>query len=566
MKNICHWRTLTIFLGIVFGVLSLLPTVCFYVGVSYRGIEMMPYDAELHYAARVREVVDGYPSVGNLFLPNKSLPYAQPALPEIVAASVGRLMGLDAARSLLVFDGVWATAVFIMLVLLFEEMVSDRRAALMGVVFVTFAGFLPGNSAWVISLFHGVVLPVQEGLPFARAVNPGWSVFWASLAMWAMVRWLKRQDRRMLWLIAGSFCILMYSYLYAWTVVGVLTVLTGWLSRRFLKNISFKQWAGLALFSVTALCPYLINLWQLTHHPLYSALAIRLGLVTTHRPALSITALVMLVTLLLFRQRIEALWAYLFALVITWGIVINQQVITGHFLQVGHYDWYFIKPFSLATVVALFSAWVYSRPWLIARSKLIKASGILFITGCVLLGTLYQLSTYRTQAPGWMNEQKGISVIQFFQHQGRPGEVIFAPTTLSDELAIYTDKNLYISSNHVAYLISTRELAERYFFEHWVSDEYWKLDWSSRQFRCEFGARLYTLYFTHVRGSCDAFTEAEKQEWSQAFIEFSALSLEQKLALHDLNYLVLPLTTPKQPWMLITKMVAADHDYVIYKR
>lgn len=560
-----HWWWLVGCLGLLFGLVSLLPTMLFRFDASYRGLEMLPYDAQLHYAARVQEVRDGHPGLGNVFLPKKDLPFAQPPLPEIVIAVLGRFVGANAAWSLMISQILFGGGVFVMLAVFLAEVISNRRAALLGAVSVTFVGFLPSYIPWLLALLQGNWLEV-EGLSFGRPINPQWSVFWTALAMWAMVRWLKRQDVRMLWIMLGSFCVLVYSYVYAWTIVGVLVIMTLTLSWRGLRKVSFKQIGGLMAVGGVVLAPYLFNMHTFLHHPLYSSLAKRMGVVMTHQPILNITVLVLAVLVGLLWKKVEAVWMYLVVIVIALIGVINQQLITGRYLQPGHYHWYFIKPFSIAIVTTLLFSWVSSRRWFLSHARLTRIGWTVLLVSGVVLSILYQYSFFMTQTPLWQEEQKGAGVVNFFKEYGEPSQIIFAPRTLSDELAVYTDKDVYISSNHVAYLTSTQELAERYFFERWTENPIWTPDWSSKSFRCEIGLRLYTFHFVYTRGSCDAFTESERQEWVQAFEHFSRLTNSEKLRLHGLDYVVLPLSVGTPPDLApFIQKIFSDQFYQVYK-
>ena len=77
---------LAFILAILVGVICIAPFLYFALHApGYSGIVMMGTDGEEHYLARMAEVYDGHAGVGNVFLPDKNLPYFAPAGGEILA-------------------------------------------------------------------------------------------------------------------------------------------------------------------------------------------------------------------------------------------------------------------------------------------------------------------------------------------------------------------------------------------------------------------------------------------------------------------------------------------------
>ena len=61
-------------------------------GNDYQGINFTQTDSENYYIARIREAYDGHLKIANAeFYEYKDLPYLQPALPEIILASLAKI-------------------------------------------------------------------------------------------------------------------------------------------------------------------------------------------------------------------------------------------------------------------------------------------------------------------------------------------------------------------------------------------------------------------------------------------------------------------------------------------
>lgn len=552
-------------LGVVIGVLCVLSARLFHHDPGFKGIELHAYDAEVHYTARVKEVMEGHLRLGNVFLPNKDLPYALPVLPELVVGGVGALLSITAVQAVQVSQFVLGFLVFIFFVRFISLFVKHRSVALITVFGMMCAGFLIGEPQWIWRIMTQGFVP-SEGLLFGRPINPAWSVLFTLIGLYHAVRWYDEQKRRSLWMGALACVVLIYSYIYGWTIVLTAGVGIGVLSVARHRRLPWKDLLIVAGTSVILVLPYLYNLRRLTHDVRYPALTMRFGVLSSYAPILNFTAVAALIVFFCLcrgawaRYRWVLLW-----LAASWLIVLNQQLITGHVIQTGHYHWYFIRPFASALIGALLLDRLYS--WAYPRAP--RLTMAVMVTGCLiamLIGGARQYAFYKTYRTDAYAEQSFAGALSFLRANAKADEVVYAPLDLSDLIPMYTETNVYQASNSVGYLISTPALAERYFFDLWIryGDAY-QPDWSDRQTLCELSSRLYAVYYGHLVGDCAALPAADINHWRAAFSVYQAQSPEAKLTFHRVDDIVLRTNKPEGIWLRYAQKIYQDDWYTIYR-
>ncbi|MBP6945480.1 hypothetical protein KBD61_01655 [Patescibacteria group bacterium] len=571
LKKDAAWRVMVVCLALLFGIASVLPTLLFQRDRAYQGIDMMPYDAEFHYAARVQDVLDGHPALGNVFLPDKHLPYVQPPLPEISVAVLGKILGLSAVQALFLSQIVYGAGLFIMLVACFSVLVPRREAALMGAVLVCFGGFLPHDWRWLITLFRGEGIPEAGGLSLGRAIQPQWTVFWTAFGIYLLAKWVKDPRTRYLWGLATVLCVSVYSYVYTWSVlavfIAIVVAVLWWQGRR----ISLKILLPLMAVTAIVLVPYLLNIWQLVHHRYYSVLASGVGVVMTHAPVFSLTTVAFFVVVIAAWKTLEMTQRLmLVAMGATWLTVINQQVITGRILQVGHYDWYFIKPFSFIACIGMVVSALLQEKRLAPFRRWTRVPLYFLSLFMVVAGFLYQIGFYRYSKPDWVAVQKGAGVITFLQRVAKKEEVVFTPhlmsriAVLSDMIPVYTSANTYQSSNQTNYLASREELSERFFFNLWIMhahDPTWRPDFSQPDLFHQLSVRVYGLQDARAK---TILSQTQLREWEERYRQYAERPWQEKLARYQLDYLVLPLGIVPEGIGDVGKEIYKDADYRVY--
>jgi hypothetical protein len=210
----------------LFGFLCIFPAVAVRLdhAFGFQGIEMQGSDAEFHYAARVREIHDGFSKASNVYYAgDKSQPYLQPPLPEWVIAQLGSLFGLDAARSMILGQWLFGMAVFAVMVGCFYEITRRYWWSLIGVAVFLCAGFLSFGPFFLTSLFNGTAGHL-EFLTFARPINPQWSATLFFGGLWLTSVWMRSRSRYALLGVGLLTVAAFYSYIYVWTLLGAIYV------------------------------------------------------------------------------------------------------------------------------------------------------------------------------------------------------------------------------------------------------------------------------------------------------------------------------------------------------
>ncbi len=542
-----------IVLSLLFGCVCVLPALWMRLdlGPDFQGIEMQATDAEFHYAARVREIQDGFLTASNVYYAGgKQQPYLQPPLPEWMITVLAWPFRLDAPRALLLSQFLFGVGVFVALLGCLFAMTRRYWWSLIGVSILLFAGFLFSGPLLPLQLLNGTATSL-EFLPFSRPVNPQWSgiLFFGSL--WGFVTWMRSSARLPLVLASVLLAASFYSYIYVWSFLGVLYALVGIVSvwQRRVDRVRPLFWAAIGV-TVAAL-PYVWNVWMASQHPAYAETALRLGLVERHTPVVGTLLIIGIVVAWggWYRWR-ETRWAVV-ALIGAAFIVQNQQILTGKSIVVSHYHWYFIKPMVCALAFVLVGSWVWDRwgsAWVTARvARLLGATAVL--TMIVSLGVLYQWRSFQAALPFWSAQQEAAGTLHRLREITHPGEVVYARGFIRDLVSIYTAADTYWATNAYAYLSTDLRARDAYFFDLWVDGV--DAAEAERAFatdrRAELSSRIHAIAYREATGSYAAIGDAEVQKHGRAYRDFLELTTTQKLERYPLHLLVIRQDDARSP-------------------
>jgi putative flippase GtrA len=453
-----HWLALVF--ALCAGILCIAPAVYFsHVAPGYRGIAMMGSDDEEHYVARIQEVNAGYSSLGNVFLPDKNVPYLAPGLGENIVARLGNMVDMDASVvnvfSKFLFPFLITLLVYALCYALFES----RALALLGTMAALVGdNLVSGPQAW-LALLHGVSTSVNF-LTLARPINPevtdvflfgGMILFYNAFIKRAPRAW----EIALLGLIAGTA---LYVSPYPFTFLcGMLGVSFFW----FAYQRDWSRVRGIFLSgALMSLCsiPFVLNYLRLVASTEYSALALRQGLVHSHTPLISFWLAIMLVLALFVwpKRYPQARIFYLFSVIVL-IILTDQQIVTGVSVVPSHYHWYITKP--LVGIFISMYAWVVLE-WATKRQWL-RALGIATILSLLFYNTfLIQLTSYNAQYQNAVALQKYAPTLAYLNTLS-PGMSIWADQQLSSEISVYTKQNAPNNFYALYYLVSQQYLVER---------------------------------------------------------------------------------------------------------
>lgn len=511
----------------------------------YQGIHILGPDAEVYYAARVREVYDGFPGLGNTFFSApKDQPAMQPPLPEITIAYAGMAFGLSALHAFLFSKFILAIAVFILFVWFVFIVTGRPWASLLATVAALEAGALLA-APWDLPLFLHPTTSVLEFLRFSRAVNPQWTVTFFLVDLAFLALWVKNSRRVFLILAAIFSFLLVYSYVYAWTyffaVAGVLSL---W----FLLQREWRRVTDLIIFwlivsAVTA--PYLLHLSVLTQHPWYTETSMRLGLVLRHGPAIfSVWNAVFIGLALASRSIWTRSWPLLPALAIAGWVAFNQQLLTGHAIVPHHYNWYFIQPlasiFACALALSLLPQQLFSQH---VRTTL----GVTLVVCCAFIAGIQQWVGYNGIADFWGNLQRAAPVIQSVSAQLHAGQSVYSQENpILNLVPIYSSADVYYSNNANLALTPDERSRFGYFLDLWlqgVTPADAARDFSTSR-RFTLSSRLHAIYYREAVGDYARIPDAEVDENVRLYRAFYVLPLKEKLSRYPLSAVI---TTPTDP-------------------
>lgn len=556
-------------LAVLFAVFIMLPLVFQRMDTQYpyQGIAMLGPDAEVFYAARVREVYDGFPGLGNTFYSApKDVPSLQPPLPEDSIAMVGKLLGVDALTAFFLSKMVLAMAAFFALAALVLSVTGRPWTAVISSTALLFGGALL-SAPWDLPLFLSPSTSAFEFLRFSRAVNPQWSGTFFFIELFCLAEWIRTGKRSWIVLAALVSVTIVYSYVYAWTyffaVAGLLTL---WYAAR-------REWrriADLAVFwavAVTMFIPYAMHLVVASQHPWYTESTQRLGLVLRHSPAIFGVWLGIFIGLSFATRRIwPRTWPLLPAVSLAGLIAINQHLVTGHYIVPHHYHWYFIQPMSGIFAVALFLSFIQLR----IKGTAAIVLGSVIIAGSIACAGVQQWAAYRESRDVWGKLQLAAPVLQYIGSNLRAGQVVYSQDAgIVNEVPVITGADVYYATNSNLSLVPTERIRFQYFLDLWLQGV--TTEEAAREFpttrRWTLGSRLHNIYYREASGDYSAIPDNEVQKNIDLYRKFFQLPIHEKITQYPMTAIVTTPDDPQNPvwsaFLSCSREVFAQNGYAI---
>lgn len=508
----------------------------------FQGIEMMATDAEGHYAARTREVYDGFFATGNVFYSSpKNQPYLQPPLPEMVPAFLARLLHAEPVSVFILWKAVCAVVLFWMMAGCMRALTGRPWESLIAVSALLFAGALLG-APWDIVRYIVGTNDFMEPLRYSRPINPLWTDCWFFAAVWLLALWTKRCSSSLIIAVALVTVVMVYSYVYAWTYIGASLL---FLSLWHLKNRDWLRIRDLTLYAlIVGLLglPYFLHVAATTHHPLYAESAIRIGLVPLRQPVFGVWMFLFLALAAVAAWRRNICWPLMLSLALGGLLALNQQLITGQSIVPHHYYWYFLHPLASMLMLTFFFEMAGGT---VLRSQRVRAAvGSVVVLCAVAFGFLHQYRAYQSSRAFFGSLQPLAPLLREVDRILRPGQVVFSPQRIvMDLVPIYSSADVYAATNANNYLAPLKRARDVYFFHLWLQGL--TPEQATREFfttrRSELSSWLYAIYYRELLGSYRSIPDDVVAENVTLYARYAALSTKQKLALYPLDFLV---TTP----------------------
>ncbi len=448
-------------LAAVMGALCIAPYAYFTTTPEYQGIALMGQDAEEHYLARMQEAYEGHPGLGSVFTSDKDTPYLSPGLGEAVMAGAAKVTGVHVADATLAAKFLLPALIFLVLYGFCLSVSRSRTTALLGATAAMLGTAIMSNPHELLALMQGT--SIVEGITWARPINPQISGLLLFGGLWLIYRAYMLREK-VSWPAAGTIGIIiglsLYVSVYTWSFLGLL------LFSIFILEASRKNYgaAGKLLSAgITGLLfaiPFLLNHLSAVHMPGYAAAAQFQGALVSHMPALGIWLLVLLALPWLSWKQEPSVRIFFILCGLVLAVALNQQIISGIYLQPGHYHWYVTKP--LAALLAVLVVVPFIRRYAPKHfASMACAIGILVL---VAHGAAAQTRFYAKHAPGALLAQAYEPVLQHLRSV--PKGTVYTNPTLANYIAIYTADNAANSWYAGLYFLPEDYLKERLFFEY----------------------------------------------------------------------------------------------------
>lgn len=464
-----HWSA--ILLAFILGLLVVWPFFYFQIslGGEYKGILNQVIDDELFYMARIKDVMDGHPTLGNAYLSEykNQLPQ-QLFLPEWLLAQPLKFLNLDVIQGRVFYSFIFPAVAFILTYIALYLIYPSRFWANIFSVFLLFGLYL---------------------FKFTRPVIPQFVfLFWLTqfILLWLLIKnesfdTLKYQrisKKGVLSLNILNFGILFYLYPFYWTFYLVLLAVLAFiyffmdrlLSKKFLKILLGGLVIGSFYFYLTFLTAQL---------PEFQEALTRLQLVFSRSPSeiksVSLSLVVLLsIGILYWLKRIKISKEIIFFIagILSILIVTNQNIITGQKFEFGHYR-------MLAIFFIVFTIYYLLVPYETARARSVTLFRMgwsqikLIVASLVIITSLTGVYNY-IQKMSRISEhdiyiQKYAIIFDWLNENTPPDSVVYADSVLSELIPVYTSNNVFYTRAANLFFVSDREVLERFvlnnFFE-----------------------------------------------------------------------------------------------------
>jgi len=459
-------------------------------GDEYKGILNQVIDDELFYMARIKDVIDSHQTLGNAYLfEHKSQLPQQLFLPEFLLAQPLKFLNLDIVQGRILYNFIFPALAFVLTYIVFYLVYPSKFWANLFAVFLIFGLYL---------------------FKFTRPVIPQFVfLFWLTqfIFLWLLIKdkyndislYHRIYKNWILLLNILNFGLLFYIYPFYWTFYLVFLVILSFLyffreKTLFRKNLIILI-GGLLIGSVYFYLTFLTS--QL---PEYQETLTRLQLVFSRSPseiksvALSLAVLLLMGVLYrLKRIKISKEILFFIAGILSILIVTNQNIITGHKFEFGHYRMLaiFFLAFTLYYLFTLKNKVQLNRIW---------QGIVLVVVGLfVFLGINGYASRTSRVSEGDIYRQKYAAVFDWFNKNTPVDSVIYANEDISGLIPVYTSNNVFYSRYANLFLMSDAEVQERFVLHNFFGE--FNRDFIVEKERAIWGVRYVDRYGDAVQAN-----------------------------------------------------------------
>ena len=465
-----HKKYLTV-LAVAILLLSLLPVyeVVYYLGDKFQGVPPSYIDDNYYYV-RAKEVVDGYPWLGNpYFIEHRADIAPAFVLPDWLYA-LPMLAGLPLFAAISLDFSFWALLFGLMVYISLTMFGLSRRWSAIGAL-VTFT-----------QVYLLILRPVSMQIVF-----PFYLLFVIAVFIWDKA---PAKKSNMLFL-AASAAATFYDYGYLWQIVAVEMLLLFGYTLFKKDRMRFISLAKASVLTGIFVIPFILFTLKQIHNPFYWQTMERTGLVYTHLPtalafqtALWVIALCLSLFLssrwvsVLRNDEIYQRFTVLYALLgISMSVVSLSNLITGKELETAQHVGRFIVLWLVIGTIVLVWQLMKARPQILRlhfrqKATLALLSFIVLMGNASYAGDLGTFLYPSQRIEAMERAQEYIPAYTWLDAAESEPQVIWVDphSTLSGTLEIFTKHYVLFSGVGVLQLASNDELKERYLIANTLSE------------------------------------------------------------------------------------------------
>ena len=457
-----HKKYLTVLAAAVL-LLSLLPVyeVVHYVGDKFQGVPPSYIDDNYYYV-RMKEVVDGYPWLGNpYFIEHRSDIAPAFVFPDWLYA-LPMILGLPLFASISIDFSLWSLVFGLLAYISLQMFGLPKRWSTIGAL-VAFT-----------QVYLLILRPVSMQIVF-----PFYLLFVLAVFIWNKAP----QKKRNILFLAATAATTFYDYGYLWQIVAVEMLMLFGYTLVKKDRIRFISLAQASVLTGIFVLPFISFTLKQIHNPFYWQTMERTGLVYTHLPtALAFKTTIWVIALclcLIYSSRSVPMlgndgayrrFAWLYAsLGISMSVVSLSNLITGKELEIAQHVGRFIILWLIIGTIVLVYHLIKARPQIL-RLHFRKKATLALLSFTVLMGNASyagDLETFLHPGERIFAMQRAQEYIPAFKWldaaESEPKVVWVDPhSTLSGTLEIFTKHYVLFSGVGVLQLASDDELKERY--------------------------------------------------------------------------------------------------------
>lgn len=554
-----HWTALA--LAVIVGGLCVAPPLYFALNSpNFASIQMMGADAEDHYAARINQVYEGFPTIGNTFLPQKEVPYILPGLGENIVATIGMALKLTAPEAVVfskfIFPLIAALLAYALAYLLF----NSRAAALIGTSFIMLGdGLISGPAAW-LALLRGSSVN-NSFLVYARPINPeisGILLFGGLIAIY-LTFLANRQIKKPLGIISCGILTgaSLYVSPYVFTFLVAAQVIC--FIYLILKRDRKRAISALIVGTITAIViiPFFLNYLELIASPAYSDSVMRTGLIGSRALILGLWIPIMILCGIFFMpRRYKKSRVFFIVCALALLVVVNQQILTGKMIQPGHYHWYITTPL-VGILIGMYVATFCQR--FIKNRGLRYAAYFLIIAVIICNGVTTQINSYGPSSRGAIALQRYAPIFDYLNSLSTK-EFVWANNDISTYISIYTHDDNANSPQALNYLIPKSYFVQRLFLNYRLRNINPKdVLATMKNERENVSSVIYALYWRDQKGSFGAIPDPEIDSLAAEYSREYAKPLEKVFS--DLGITIIVWDKAGEPYWKIDSQSFAKKLY-----